>query len=301
MVADVALHEPMKEHGDHRHNHHAHIMLTLRQADKDGFYKTKTRDWNSKDQMKVWREAWGKHQNRSLERAGRTERVDHRTLAEQQKEALQLGDKNRAEELKRTLEIHVGVKARKLERKGYFKDFRETSQKTHRADYKNQRKADVQMRMAKNKEMEKTLHRVDEGLGSNYIHHYDSQKYNAWGGWTRDYSKYMKSRAQYNGYIIARNRKQAVKRREAWQVRQYRFQQYRLFYMKKQTPHAKKRLGLIERLIDDVGKALMQVTGIEEKRSSRFLDYGARFLTPDRGYDLDMNRQKGRGRERFLQ
>lgn len=53
MVADVAIHEPVEAHGDHKNNHHAHVMLTLRKANKNGFARTKTREWNAKEQMNV--------------------------------------------------------------------------------------------------------------------------------------------------------------------------------------------------------------------------------------------------------
>jgi hypothetical protein len=79
MIADVALHAPGKE-GDDR-NHHAHVMLTMREMLGDGFGK-KVRDWNGNDVLGEWREAWAVHQNRDLERYGHEARVDHRSYAE---------------------------------------------------------------------------------------------------------------------------------------------------------------------------------------------------------------------------
>ena len=87
MVADIALHAPGRE-GDER-NHHAHILLTTREVDADGF-TTKNRDWNKVEVLEGWREAWALDSNAALERAGFDERVDHRTLAEQRDEALEL-------------------------------------------------------------------------------------------------------------------------------------------------------------------------------------------------------------------
>lgn len=80
MVADIAIHAPGRE-GDDR-NHHAHVMLSMREIDADGFGK-KAREWNDRGQLEHWREAWAEHQNRTLERHGHEARVDHRSLEDQ--------------------------------------------------------------------------------------------------------------------------------------------------------------------------------------------------------------------------
>lgn len=80
MVADVAFHAPDRE-GDTR-NLHAHVMLSLRAIGPDGF-GLKVREWNDKALLESWREAWQLHANRALELAGKSERIDHRTLQEQ--------------------------------------------------------------------------------------------------------------------------------------------------------------------------------------------------------------------------
>jgi len=87
MVADIALHAPGRD-GDDR-NHHAHILLTTREIGPEGF-TTKNRDWNAKDMLEGWREAWARDSNAALERAGIEGRVDHRTLVAQRDEALEL-------------------------------------------------------------------------------------------------------------------------------------------------------------------------------------------------------------------
>ena len=84
MVADIALHAPGRE-GDDR-NHHAHILLTTREIGPEGF-TTKNRDWNAKELLEGWREAWAQDTNHALERCGAHERVDHRTLEAQRVEA----------------------------------------------------------------------------------------------------------------------------------------------------------------------------------------------------------------------
>ena len=87
MVADIALHAPGRA-GDER-NHHAHILLTTREVDADGF-TTKNRDWNAVEVLEGWREAWAQDANLALELAGHAERIDHRTLEAQRIEALEL-------------------------------------------------------------------------------------------------------------------------------------------------------------------------------------------------------------------
>ena len=76
MIADIGYHD------FNSHNPHAHIMLTMREVDEDGFGKKK-REWNKREQLQQQREAWAKHANAHLERAGHEARIDHRSLKEQ--------------------------------------------------------------------------------------------------------------------------------------------------------------------------------------------------------------------------
>ena len=64
--------------------------------------------WNSEEQLAAWREAWADVSNRCLERAGREERIDHRS--------------NAARGLDEIPTIHEGVAAQALERKGIISD-----------------------------------------------------------------------------------------------------------------------------------------------------------------------------------
>jgi MobA/MobL family len=80
MIADVSIHAPATK-GDQR-NHHAHILLTMREIGPEGFGE-KQREWNSREQMTKWRDAWERLQNRYLERYGHTSRVDQRSLEAQ--------------------------------------------------------------------------------------------------------------------------------------------------------------------------------------------------------------------------
>lgn len=117
MVADLALHEPVAERGDDPRNHHAHVMLTLRRATSQGLDPVKTRAWNAREQLGVWRTAWEAHVNSALERHGHNVRIDHRTLASQAEEARARGRHGDAEILSRAPELHVGPRARALDRK----------------------------------------------------------------------------------------------------------------------------------------------------------------------------------------
>lgn len=101
MIADIAIHAPSAE-GDER-NHHAHIMLTMRELTGDGFGK-KNRDWNSPEILAGWREQWAMHQNRQLERHDHPARVDHRSYE--------------AQGIDREPTSHLGPVASDMERKG---------------------------------------------------------------------------------------------------------------------------------------------------------------------------------------
>ena len=76
MVADLAMHHTTG------HAPHCHILLTMRDIDRQGFGQ-KNRTWNDKQLLETWREQWAEHTNRALERAGHTVRVDHRSLEAQ--------------------------------------------------------------------------------------------------------------------------------------------------------------------------------------------------------------------------
>ena len=91
----------------------------MRQAQNDGWEKhpKSTRygrqnpiseRWNSEEQLVLWRAAWADVTNLYLERAGRVERIDHRS--------------NAARGLDEIPTIHEGVTARALERKGMIAD-----------------------------------------------------------------------------------------------------------------------------------------------------------------------------------
>ena len=111
--------------GANGENPHAHLMFTERGHDgiersaeqwfrrynakapeKGGARKSragKAGDWLGKT-----RKAWEREANRALERAGRGERIDHRSLAERRDEAYRSGDLKRAAQLSREPNVHLG-------------------------------------------------------------------------------------------------------------------------------------------------------------------------------------------------
>ncbi|EDX82378.1 MobA/MobL family [Synechococcus sp. PCC 7335] len=97
MIADIGYHD------FDSHNPHAHIMLTMRSVDEDGFGKKK-REWNRRDAVKDYREHWAEYANRALERAGHEARIDHRSLKEQG--------------IEREPQIHLGAQVLEMEARG---------------------------------------------------------------------------------------------------------------------------------------------------------------------------------------
>ena len=125
MCVDFAIHDT--DSG----NPHCHIMLTMRPLDErgawaakskkeydldengerirlpSGRYKTHKVDltgWNNKGNALLWRKAWADISNAYLERAGRPERIDHRSNAERGIDELPT--------------VHMGVAACQMEKKG---------------------------------------------------------------------------------------------------------------------------------------------------------------------------------------
>ena len=77
----------------------------------------KTRSLN-KEWLANTRQAWETAANGALERAGRSERIDHRSLAAQRAEAIERGQVNRADELNRQPGVHLGPERHRAQRGG---------------------------------------------------------------------------------------------------------------------------------------------------------------------------------------
>lgn len=95
-VVDLAIHEPdrgrmsrddddydtqSRAGGDQR-NYHAHILCSTRRLTADGYgEKTRELDERTSGEVDYWRARWAQLANEHLERAGRRERIDHRSHA----------------------------------------------------------------------------------------------------------------------------------------------------------------------------------------------------------------------------
>ena len=97
MIADIGYHD------FDSHNPHAHIMLTMRPVNEEGFGK-KERKWNKRDAVREYRADWAEYANLALERAGLDARIDHRSLKEQG--------------IEREPQIHLGAKVMEMEARG---------------------------------------------------------------------------------------------------------------------------------------------------------------------------------------
>ena len=127
MIADFAIHDPDPP----GHNPHAHVMLTMRAMDEHGKWLPKSRkvydldengerirlpsgnwkshkentvDWNDRTYCEIWRHEWEVIQNRYLEEAGRSERIDLRSFERQGVE--------------QNPTVHVGAAAWQMEKQG---------------------------------------------------------------------------------------------------------------------------------------------------------------------------------------
>ena len=103
MVAEISLH-----HSKSGKNPHVHILCTMRRLDGDGFSAKKATEWNDVKLLVEQRATWAAFVNEALEKAGRPERVDHRSL------------KDRG--IDRLPEPKIGVAATAMKRRGVVED-----------------------------------------------------------------------------------------------------------------------------------------------------------------------------------
>ncbi|PZQ54814.1 MAG: Ti-type conjugative transfer relaxase TraA [Novosphingobium pentaromativorans] len=80
MIADLNVHWDIGEDGMPKP--HAHVMLTMRSVDENGF-GPKVRDWNATQMVERWRERWAEHVNERLAELDIDTRIDHRSLEAQ--------------------------------------------------------------------------------------------------------------------------------------------------------------------------------------------------------------------------
>jgi Ti-type conjugative transfer relaxase TraA len=80
MIADLNVHWDMAEDGMPKP--HAHVMLTMRAVDENGFGR-KVRDWNRTEMVQRWRERWAALANERLAELDIDALIDHRSLEAQ--------------------------------------------------------------------------------------------------------------------------------------------------------------------------------------------------------------------------
>ena len=80
MIADLNVHWDMGEDGLAKP--HAHVMLTMRAVDKNGFGQ-KVREWNRTELVERWRKRWAEIANERLAELDIDARIDHRSLEAQ--------------------------------------------------------------------------------------------------------------------------------------------------------------------------------------------------------------------------
>jgi Ti-type conjugative transfer relaxase TraA len=80
MIADLNVHWDIGEDGLPKP--HAHVMLTMRSVDENGFGQ-KVRDWNRTEMVERWRKRWAEHVNERLAELDIDARIDHRSLEAQ--------------------------------------------------------------------------------------------------------------------------------------------------------------------------------------------------------------------------
>lgn len=80
MIADLNVHWDIGADGQPKP--HAHVMLTMRAVNEQGF-GAKERDWNRTELVEQWRERWADHVNQRLAELDIDARIDHRSLEAQ--------------------------------------------------------------------------------------------------------------------------------------------------------------------------------------------------------------------------
>jgi Ti-type conjugative transfer relaxase TraA len=80
MIADLNVHWDIGEDGMPKP--HAHVMLTMRAVDENGF-GPKAREWNATQMVERWRERWAELANERLAELDIDARIDHRSLEAQ--------------------------------------------------------------------------------------------------------------------------------------------------------------------------------------------------------------------------
>ena len=116
LAVDASYHAP--DAYDKEPNFHVHLLWSDRAIGLEGLASTKDRTYARPEGIEGLRVAWAELVNRALEAAGRTERVDHRSLRDQHLAAVEAGDEIEAGRVGRLPETKIGPQATAMERCG---------------------------------------------------------------------------------------------------------------------------------------------------------------------------------------
>ncbi|MFZ5734381.1 MAG: MobQ family relaxase [Pseudomonadota bacterium] len=267
MVADVAIHQPVLEKGDHPDNHHAHIMLSMRQATSTGLRPVKTREWNSDELLKAWRESWANYQNEALAVAGHRERVDHRTLKAQRDDALTRGDKLSALTLDREPEIHVGPQASQAarrERRLRSSD-RAAGPRRRNSAGRSERRTVRYSQIDKGTRLERNVQIVDANLKRMDRHLLQWQRR----AMRFRHKRQFLSREAHAATVRRDIEQRRNAKRRLWQRRRDNAAVIKAMTTPSFTTHRKKRADLIDHLLRDIDVVLAGLLGIQRKHLVR--------------------------------
>ena len=140
LCAIAAIHEGINKDNSAKNNPHVHIIVPTRTVEPEGFAKKKTREFNKKKYVSIWRERWAEAHNRAYERNGLEIRVSHESyevsgidrdptihLSRMDWEREQHGEHTKHGDKKRDIEARNLERKKRLEReqnRGYGRDYR---------------------------------------------------------------------------------------------------------------------------------------------------------------------------------
>lgn len=269
MVADIAMHDPVLEKGDHPHNFHGHIMLSLRQATGSGLRRVKTREWNSDELLTQWRAKWADHQNRALAAAGHRDRVDHRTLKAQREDAERRKDRVATAAFDRQPEIHVGPRAFKAAQRNHRPASQDRTTGPHRRTSRSrsaQRRTVRYSRIDTGSRLERNMAIIDANLRRMDRHLAQWQQRAARFRTRRQWIAKEAFETERRHQNLQRERQ----RHRLWQKRRDRETILRaMTETSRRTAHRRSRATVIDTLLVDIDKVIASLLGIHAKHLSR--------------------------------
>ncbi len=131
MIADIAIH-------DDKNNPHAHIMLSLREVNAQGF-GNKVRKWNNPALVEIWRKKWSYEVNKTFKELNIKKGISHLSTLRQKEQLIDLaktqiekGDLKKAENTIYGIEILENKKVKKrIPRQVYIKLKNKINNKKH--------------------------------------------------------------------------------------------------------------------------------------------------------------------------